>query len=156
MIPADPVSSRQKVDFVLIVVSIVAALGVLLLIFTPAGTPPPAVEFLSDDYESVEVCPGDVIQYSLEIQINQPSVLFVATSFLRDGQSADTIRGNTVGDLFTTVIPTPRTIVDNDARWEVPNLPPGNYNRAIAAGTFSEPSKPSFREQSFTIREDCE
>ncbi len=145
----------KYINGILLIFIVGLSVMVALTIWSPARIQPPVVNWTKDNYEPVDGCPGDVVAYSLEMQVNEPAILFVASAVLRDGPMGDTVSGSRSGEMFVTVIPTPREIVDEDARWTIPNLPPGSYVRVVAAGTLSEPSEPAIRLQPFTIIEGC-
>lgn len=147
----------RSLDILIVCANLVAIVVLVWLGMKALETPPPAVKWINDSYQPVTGCPGDSFGYSIELDVTKPSVLFVATSILRAGQTNDTARGGQVGEMFVTVIPTPRRIIDSDATFEIPyGLLPGDYVRTVAAGTLGEPSEPAIREQPFTIRDDCE
>ena len=128
----------------------------LRLVSDPVTIQDPIVEWIRTDYRHVTGCPGDTNRYTIEMKVNKPAILFVAVSQLRGEPLNDTAKGSLLGDLFVTVIPTARELVDHDAVWTIPDLPPGDYERVVGAGTLSEPSIPAIRIQTFTIRGDCE
>ena len=146
---------RRIIDAALIVIALVMAVVVGALVFVPEAVRPSAVEWLNDSYEPIAACPGDEVAYELEIEIREPAILFVVPAVLR-APLGDTAQGYRIGEVFITNIPTPRTIVDRDASFIVPDLPPGEYVRVLAAGTFGANTKPAIREQPFTIRVDCD
>ena len=141
-------------------VAMVAMIGVSVAVFISEAIPdrpqPPAVEFLTTDFETVEACPGERIPFDTVIRISHPVVLFVATSHLRGhGADGDTAKLARLGDIAALIIPTARTITDEDSAFTVPDLPPGDYTRVLAAGTLSEDSDPAIRLFPYTIPNDC-
>jgi hypothetical protein len=144
--------------FALIVIVIMVLLAALMIYaaMLPSQTQPSVVEWMEDTYSPVVGCPGDEVAYTLRLRVSKPAVLFVAVAQLRGGEEGDTIQGNQMGQLFTTIIPSARTITDNDAVWTIPDLPPGDYVRVVAAGTLTEPSQPAIRLQPYTIVEGCQ
>ena len=150
----------SRTQSLIVIITLFALVGnlafVTYAIMQPPVTPPPAIEWLGDTYKPVAGCPGDEMRYSMKLRIDGQAILFVATAYLRGGSDGDTIQGDSIGNLFVTVIPDERTIVDEDASWIMPDFPPGDYVRVVAAGTFSEPSAPAIRLQPFTIVEGCD
>lgn len=145
----------KYVNGIMMIFIVGLSVTVALMVISPIRIQPPVVDWTKDNYKPVAGCPGDVIGYSLEMRVNEPAILFVASAVLRDGPMGDTVAGSRAGEMFVTVVPSPRDIVDNDATWTIPDLPPGSYVRAVAAGTLSEPSEPAIRLQPFTITEGC-
>ena len=113
------------------------------------------VEWISDTYVPGQYCPGDVIEYEIALKVSEPVTIELNDTFLRSGPDGDTVLANTSGDVLVFNIPTSRTIADRDARFTVPNLPPGDYVRSLSVGTRWRNTQPIFRQQPFTIRGDC-
>jgi len=122
----------------------------------PSPVAPPIVEWTDSDYQHGEYCPGDVVSNTVSIDIDSPATLVVSATFLRSGAMGDTVRPQLLGDAAVVIIPSGRSITDSDIVWQVPDLPPGNYVRAISAGTLFRETTPVFRQQTFTVREGCD
>lgn len=128
--------------------------SVLVATALPSRAQPPAVEWLETDYVPVSGCPGDTFSYSIRLRVTRPAVLFLAVSNLR-GFDGDTVEFGRSGNMAVTTIPSARIIEDNDPVFVIPDLPPGDYVRVLAAGTLSEDSVPAIRPMPFTVRDDC-
>ena len=137
---------------------------------------PSPVRWIYDTYHApVPLCPGDVIEYEVAMEVARPAALAVVVAILRaDPDEAsmsdemrnvlalsnyqvdgDTLRGQRMGEVFSTVIPTARILADGDGRFVVPDLPPGQYIRALAALELYRNSEPAIRMQPFVIRDGC-
>lgn len=115
-----------------------------------------AVRLISTTYTPQSLCPGDVIDdFEFVWEVKRPAVIFVVASHLRASGSRDTAIGARAGEIFVTGIPSARTITDNDASFIIPDLPPGDYERVLSIGTFSEDSKQAFLIMPYTVRDDC-
>lgn len=134
---------------------VMVAFLVALVIWTPTRPAAPMVEWIDSEYQPSSVCPGDVMMEVVTVNVRAPALIIVASTFLRSGPTGDTVLPQPLGAVPVVIIPTARTLVDSDPVWIVPDLPPGDYIRAIAAGTLFRDTEPVFRQQFFSIRDDC-
>jgi hypothetical protein len=152
-------TNRKYYFFLISAVSVLIISVVILFTAWVEGRPqPPAIEFLSTSYELYEGCPRDSVTYFSEMEINRPVVLEVTSSVLREHDaSGDTVVFGKHVDLVIAPVPSERILFDQDgATFTIPDLPPGEYARVRAVGTWSEDSVPVQVIQPFTILESCE
>ena len=137
---------------------------------------PSPVRWIYDTYAAPDpLCPGDVVEYEVAMEVARPAALAVVVAILRDEADmalmsdemrdvlalseyhvdGDTLVGQRMGEAFTTVIPTARILADGDGRFVVPDLPPGHYVRALAALELYRNSEPAIRMQPFVIQAGC-
>ena len=136
------------------------AMGLLVLVpmsLFNLGMPQSSTVTLADNnYIPVEACPGDFIDYIMTWEINRGAVLVITFAHLRTGDgSNDTIAGQKAGERFVTNIPSARILLDEDAGFTVPEIPPGEYEYVLSVGTESEDTKPVFVVFPYTVRDDC-
>lgn len=140
--------------FGLAVGMVLTAAIIAVFIASNIGEPQAAAVEIESGYIPFSGCPGDSATFTSTLTINRKAIIFVTVSHLRAG--GDTIIGGKIGDTFITAIPSPRTTVDQDNGFSLPDLPPGDYVRVVAIGTKSEDSLPVMIEQPYTIEENCE
>ena len=157
------------------------AFAVIAVIVVAASAPDSApVQWL--EYSSIdgEHCPGDVVPYSVVLQIDKAGPVYATSSILRADDNADvesyrndpwaaewsrrtglpiagdTVRGQLLGDVFLTVVAQSGVLfVDKDFSFTIPDLPPGKYVRNVAAGMFGVDGTTVIRSQPFTVAPDC-
>lgn len=155
-----------------------ASLVVIVLASTgPDSSPVTWLEYTSIDGEH---CPGDVVPYSVVLQVERAGPVYATSAILRADDNAevesyrldpwaaewsertglpiagDTVRGQAMGDVFLTVIAQDGVLfVDKDFSFTVPDLPPGKYVRNVAAGMFGVDGTTTIRSQPFTVATDC-
>ena len=137
-----------------------AAIMVLILsiaIITVFITLYPVVQFINSDYTEQAGCPGDVLAYTLEIRVNRKATVYIASNHLRGHEpGGDAVVVGRLGNAATVINPWRWTVItDEDPSFVIPDLPPGDYTRALAAGEFGGFSRGSYLTFPYTIRDDC-
>lgn len=139
-----------------LIMSLLLVYGTLLmLIYQPSRPAPPMVTWVDSQYVPGAFCPGDTVREIVTVEARDRSAIVVLSTFVRAGPNGDNAQIQRLGDAAVVIVPSPRVLEDQDPTWIVPDLPPGDYVRAIAAGTLFRDTEPVFREQPFTIRADC-
>lgn len=121
----------------------------------PSQAAPPIIEWIDSNYVPGDFCPGDVVTEIVTIDARAEALVVVFSTFVRAGPTGDNVQPQKLGDAAAVIIPSARVLEDQDPTWLVPDLPPGDYIRAIAAGTLFRDTEPIFRQQPFSIRDDC-
>lgn len=136
--------------------AIIGAVAIILLV-RAVGVRTAALELVNEPPSPFSACPGDVVEYLLELQINRPVILFAVSSILagHDGKGR-TVRFASGADLTLTARPTGDALVSGMVRFEVPDLPPGPYQRVTGFGSWSVESDAVFVPVNFTVRGDCQ
>ena len=167
------------VTVALLIASIVGSVASLMLF---GGRPDPQpVSFFWDEFDEVDVCPGDRVAYVLgiEAKMENGGALYVTSNIARRAEHGDVaaiaqlpvvrdevertglpLTGDAVvfqhwGDVPVIVVPAPSIRVDLDAGFVIPDLGPGPYNRIIAVGTVGTSALEAVRVQPFTVMADC-
>lgn len=163
----------------LLLASIVGSVVSLMLL---GGRPDPQpVSFFWDDFNEVDVCPGDRVEYviGIEAHMENGGALYVTSNIARRAEHDDVaaiaqlpivrdevertglpLTGDAVvfqrwGDVPVIVVPRPSIRVDLDAGFIIPDIGPGPYNRIIAVGTVGTSALEAVRVQPFTVKANC-
>lgn len=159
--------------------SFVTAIAIILAQIILAQ--PPVRWTYLEPLPTAPLCPGAVIDYRIGMEVNRAGILYVIPAIRRAADHPAVIvaasdaraqAGNrrglpTIGDtaagvlgsnvFYTAFAPdeVPGYLVDIDTSLTIPDLPPGPYNRIVAAGLSQSLARPAIRVQRFTIAEDC-
>ena len=122
----------------------------------PVVPEPPVISWIQQDADTVFGCPGDVVRDNVTVSSSEAAMIAVFSTYLRGGPTGDNVEPQRLGDASIVIIPSARTLEDRDITWTIPDYPPGEYVRALAAGTLFRNTEPVFRERPFVIVEGCE
>ena len=132
----------------LAVVSLVIAISAALLLLLVSAQAQP-VRLVEVSYTPTDVCPGDVVPYSVTWEVARPAVLAITVGHLRsNGDAIEPARGRVLVPMWRA-----GQITDRDAVFVVPDFPPGDYERTV--GIEAGARRPAFLVQEYTIRDDC-
>jgi hypothetical protein len=102
--------------------------------------------------DNIEVCPGDTYEYVADVEILDKSILTMHAAIM------DTDTMNTMPGTAQEFIPIARArggrFMDG-AKFVIPDLPPGNYERILAVDSDHADSVPVFISLPFTVTENC-
>lgn len=152
-----------------------------LLVSPPPGRQPVTFPVV-DDLPFGVVCPGDVLTYTAVVKVEEAGTLEIYPTIRRANDNAQVLAlaadpkvaalveelkaplvGDTViparaGDAFRTAFTEdelPATLQDPEARFVVPDLPPGRYQRILTAALANRNAIEAMRVQLFEIGDDC-
>lgn len=137
-----------------LVLSIGLAAIVIILLNTPGVIHKSGIKILSYTYDLENLdglCPGDVVVFHTTMDILRPGV-FQAIVNIHDAEKHLNVGPSYVSEKKSQ--PYERE-VSVDVPWEVPDLPPGDYERVVAIVALDAGSEPAFHSDKFSIREDC-
>lgn len=155
--------------------------GTVIIWAQLAIAPPPIAWQYIESLPASPLCPGDAVDYRIGMEVNRAGALYVIAPIRRAADhpavatavadlavgAANTDAHPTIGDtaigvmgsgvFFTAIAPeeVPGYLVDIDTRFIVPDLPPGPYNRIVAAGLYGSNARQAIRTQRFVVAEDC-
>lgn len=100
-----------------------------------------------------EICPGLRMVIHTRVIVDRPSVLVYYISVMEETGSQNIIGEQTIyyGQIHPRVAD-----FESEMPWQVPDLPPGKYIRAVAVRDIDSQDLPEFQESAFVIgREKC-
>lgn len=152
----NPVATLAVAMAAMAAMAIIGAVAIILLV-RAVGIRTAAIELVNEPPAPFVACPGDAVEYLLELRVNRPVILLAVSSILagHDGKGR-TVQFASGGDLVLTARPTGDALVSGMARFTVPDLPPGDYQRVTGFGSWSVDSDPVFVPVNFTVKGDCQ
>jgi len=145
--------ARPSISFALGVLASLLGLAVgiyLLILLSPALTGRPLVAELADSGVSGSVCPGQRMTTTLSITIEDKQIVDIFTSVMDESVSR-TIIGNPVGTMMRPFVGI--VTYEQPLPWEIPDLPPGNYNQVRGYSVRGSSADPEYVIVPFVIRE---
>jgi hypothetical protein len=99
------------------------------------------------------LCPGDHFDVSQKVEVTKPVFLYSYTSVMDSG-----LNYNIFGTQNSfTPRPQPKTTVFTETfPWQVPNLPPGDYQRVVTIRGYNTSEKPVYSAVKFKVRRGCD
>ena len=133
------------------------SLSMMLSVMFVGMPQPSAIKLMRFEYNPPAlVCPGDELNYEIEWNATRSGVMRItpSTHYGLDATGGTAITAK-ITDLRWTNNVQPLVIMD-DPSFVIPDLPPGEYSRALSIGTESESTEPVFLVFPYTIGDWCE
>lgn len=116
------------------------------------NAPPVHIENM-DVVPEVGLCPGDRFDVHYRINVTKPVFLYRYTSVMNKGLDYNLWKTQ---DSFTPM-PQPKvTVYEENFPWQVPNIPPGEYQRVVTLRGYNTQEKPVYIPTPFTVKEGCD
>jgi len=135
------------------IISILFAIAMIIVPMIPVALrqPPVTIDGIVV-HTPMPVCPGDTVEFTSHVIINEPSIIGFWTGIL------DVDKNDIVSGTRTEGIPVVRNEegeVYEDVNFVVPQLDSGDYIRIAAFAAVNSDTEPSFAMVEFTVDENC-